>query len=330
MMEIRQLGRSGIAVSALGLGCMGMSEFYGPQEDDRSLATLERAQQLGVTFLDTADMYGVGHNETLVGRFLASRRDRFVLATKFGIVRDPDGTRRGIDNSPDYIRKACDASLKRLGVEVIDLYYAHRIDRSRPIEETVGAMAGLVEAGKVRAIGLSEVSAATLKKAHAVHPIAAVQSEWSLWSRDPEVNGVLAACRELGVAFVPYSPLGRGFLTGRMDGTEGLAPNDFRRFSPRLLAGNLERNLALVAKVKALAAAKGCSPGQLVLAWLLAQGQDVIPIPGTTRINHLEENVQAAALKLTVEEIRAIGDAVPPGAAAGTRYTEDGMRTLDA
>ena len=327
-MKTRTIGP--LTVSALGLGCMGMSEFYGAHDDGESIATLERAEGLGVTLLDTADMYGSGHNEELLGRFLKGRRDGFVLATKFGIVRDGAayGSRR-IDTSPDYVRKACDASLKRLGVEVIDLYYAHRLEQGRPVEETVEAMAGLVKAGKVRAIGLSEVSAATLRRAQAVHPIAALQSEWSLWSRDPEVNGVLEACRKGGTAFVAYSPLGRGFLTGRLDGTEGLAENDFRRLSPRFREENLARNLALVEKVKTQAAAKGCTPGQLVLAWLLAQGPDVVPIPGTRRISHLEENLKALDISLSAAEIEELSTALPPGSAAGERYPAETMKTVD-
>ena len=329
-MEKRIIGKNGLEVSAIGLGCMGMSEFYGAHDDAESQATLERAFELGVTFFDTADMYGAGHNETLLGRFLAGKREKVVLATKFGIVREDSGYGRRIDNSPDYIRKAVDASLSRLGIDVIDLYYAHRLERGRPIEETIDTLAGLVKAGKVRAIGLSEVSAETLRRAASVHPIAAVQSEWSLWTRDPEVNGVLTACRDLGTAFVAYSPLGRGFLTGKLDGTEGLAENDFRRLSPRFREENLERNKALVEKVKELAAAKGVTPGQLVLSWLLAQGNDVVPIPGTRRIRHLEENLAAADIRLTDAEREEISQAVPPGAAAGERYPEEGMKGLNA
>jgi len=327
-MKTRTIGP--LTVSALGLGCMGMSEFYGAHDDGESIATLKRAEDLGVTLLDTADMYGSGHNEELLGRFLKGRRDNFVLATKFGIVRERAayGSRR-IDTSPDYVRKACEASLKRLGVEVIELYYAHRLEQGRPVEETVEAMAGLVKAGKVRAIGLSEVSAATLRRAQAIHPIAALQSEWSLWSRDPEVNGVLEACREGNTAFVAYSPLGRGFLTGRLDGTEGLAENDFRRLSPRFCAENLARNLALVEKVKTQAAAKGCTPGQLVLAWLLAQGPDVVPIPGTRRITHLEENLKALDISLSAAEVEELSTALPPGSAAGERYPAETMKTVD-
>jgi aryl-alcohol dehydrogenase-like predicted oxidoreductase len=327
-MKTRTIGP--LTVSALGLGCMGMSEFYGAHDDGESIATLERAEGLGVTLLDSADMYGAGHNEELLGRFLKGRRETFVLATKFGIVREGAayGSRR-IDTSPDYVRKACEASLKRLGVEVIDLYYAHRLEQGRPVEETVEAMAGLVRAGKVRAIGLSEISAETLRRAQAVHPIAALQSEWSLWSRDPEVNGVLSACRQGNTAFVAYSPLGRGFLTGGLDGTEGLAENDFRRLSPRFREENLARNLALVENVKAQAAAKGCTPGQLVLAWLLAQGTDVVPIPGTRRIPHLVENLKALEISLSAAEVEALSAALPPGSAAGERYPAETMKTVD-
>jgi aryl-alcohol dehydrogenase-like predicted oxidoreductase len=329
-MEKRLIGGSGLEVSAIGLGCMGMSEFYGAHDDVESLATLERAFELGVTFFDTADMYGAGHNEQLLSRFLKGKRDRIVLATKFGIVREDGGYGRRIDNSPDYIRKAVDASLSRLGTDTIDLYYAHRLERGRPVEEIVETLAELVRAGKVRAIGLSEVSAETLRRAASVHPIAVVQSEWSLWTRDPEVNGVLAACREMGTAFVAYSPLGRGFLTGKLDGTEGLAENDFRRLSPRFREENLERNRALVDKVKDLATIKGVTPGQLVLAWLLAQGNDVVPIPGTRRIRHLEEDLAAAEVLLSDAERKEISQAVPPGAAAGERYPEEGMKGLNA
>jgi len=328
-MEQRDLGKSGLRVSALGLGCMGMSEFYGPSDDAQSLATLGRALELGVTFLDTADTYGHGHNEQLVGRFLAGRRAKVVLATKFGIVRTPGKYERRIDNSPAYVKAACEASLRRLGVEVIDLYYAHRVDPAVPIEDTVGAMADLVRAGKVRALGLSEVSAPTLRRAHAVHPIAAVQSEYSLWTRDPEAS-VLPACRELGVTFVAYSPLGRGMLAGAIDKKTELAANDFRRLSPRFQGDNLERNLRLVGAVRALAAAKGATPAQVALAWLLQQGKDIVPIPGTRRIRTLEENVAAASLKLSAEELSRLDRAMPPGAAAGDRYPPAGMKGINA
>lgn len=328
-MHERALGRSGLKVSALGLGCMGMSEFYGAADDSQSLATLDRALELGITHLDTADMYGSGHNEELLGRFLRDKRDRVVLATKFGIVRQPGEYARGIDNSPAYVRQACDQSLLRLGVEVIDLYYAHRRNKDVPIEDTVGAMADLVRAGKVRALGLSEVSAATLRRAHGVHPIAAVQSEYSLWTRDPE-DGVLAACRDLGVSLVAYSPLGRGMLTGAITSVADLAENDFRRLSPRFQSDNLAANLALVDQVKALAVAKGCTPGQVALAWLLAQGADILPIPGTKRIKYLEENTAATAVALSADEIAALARAIPKGAAAGERYPEEGMKGMNA
>lgn len=328
-METRNLGGSGLTLSALGLGCMGMSEFYGPADEAQSLATLARAFELGVTHYDTADMYGSGHNETLLGRFVADKRDRVVIATKFGIVREPGKYERRIDTSPAYIAKACKASLKRLGVEAIDLYYAHRLNPDVPVEDTVGAMAELVRQGKVRALGLSEVSAKTLRRAHAVHPIAAVQSEYSLWTRDPEAE-VLPACRELGVSFVAYSPLGRGMLTGAITKPEDLAENDFRRISPRFQGDNLAANLHLVDAVKQLAAAKGGTPGQVALAWLLAQGPDILPIPGTKRIKYLEDNVGAASVTLSAEDLARLDRALPPGAAAGERYPAEGMKGLNA
>jgi aryl-alcohol dehydrogenase-like predicted oxidoreductase len=328
-MEQRTIGRSTLVVSSLGLGCMGMSEFYGPADDAQSLAVLERAFDLGVTHFDTADMYGSGHNESLLARFLVGRRDRVVVATKFGIVRRPGEYARVVDTSPDYVRQACEASLKRLGVEAIDLYYAHRLNREVPIEDTVGAMAELVQAGKVRALGLSEVSAATLRRAHAVHPIAAVQSEYSLWTRDVEAE-VLPACRELGVSLVAYSPLGRGLLTGGITKREDLADNDFRRISPRFQDGNLEANLRLVEVVKAMAAARHCAPGQVALAWLLAQGRDILPIPGTKRIKYLEENLGAVGVSLSAEELAQLSAALPPGAAAGDRYPPEGMKGVNA
>ncbi len=327
-MQSRDLGGSGLAVSALGLGCMGMSEFYGPTDDARSLAVMERALELGITHFDTADMYGSGHNEALLARFLAGRRDRVVVATKFGIVRRPGEYARAIDTSPAYVKAACEASLKRLGIDIIDLYYAHRINRDTPIEETVGAMAELVREGKVRALGLCEVSAATLERAHAEHPIAAVQTEYSLWTRDPEA-GVLAACRRLGVSLVAYSPLGRGLLTGAIAAPSDLAENDFRRIAPRFRPGALEANLKLVEAVRALAAAKGCTPGQLALAWLLAQGGDILPIPGTKRLEYLEENVGAAAVVLSEADRAALDAALPPGAAVGDRYPPEGMKGVD-
>ncbi|MDR6770848.1 aldo/keto reductase [Azospirillum sp. BE72] len=326
-MKQRNIG-SILSVSEIGLGCMGMSEFYGPTDDAQSLATLERAFELGVTHYDTADMYGGGHNESLLARFLAGKRDRVVIATKFGIVRQPGEYARRIDTSPAYVAQACDASLKRLGVETIDLYYAHRLNPDIPVEETVGAMADLVKAGKVRALGLSEVSAATLRRAHAVHAIAAVQSEYSLWTRDME-DAVLPACRELGISLVAYAPLGRGMLTGAVSSPDQFAENDFRRIAPRFAGDNFDRNLALVEQVKALAAPKGCTPGQVALAWLLAQGPEILPIPGTKRIKYLEENVGAAAVTLTEAEVKALSDALPPGVAAGHRYTAEGMRGVN-
>jgi aryl-alcohol dehydrogenase-like predicted oxidoreductase len=329
-METRTLGRSGLAVSALGLGCMGMSEFYGPRDDAESLATIERALDLGVTFLDTADVYGPFRNEELVGRAIRARRGEVVLATKFGIVRDPaDPTKRGISGRPEYVRECCEASLRRLGVDAIDLYYQHRVDPAVPIEETVGAMAELVRGGKVRHLGLSEAGAETLRRASRVHPIAALQSEYSLWSRDPE-DGVLAACRELGIGFVAYSPLGRGFLTGQIRRFEDLAADDYRRFSPRFQGENFGKNLELVARVEALAKEKECSPAQLALAWVLAQGEDVVPIPGTKRRARLEENVGSLDVLLTDVDLARIDEVAPRGAAAGERYPAEYMRLLNA
>lgn len=327
-MRKRKLGAAGPEVSEIGLGCMGMSEFYGDRNDEESLATLERALELGIDFLDTADMYGHGNNERLVGRFLESHRNQVVLATKFGIVRSADGPSRSINNHPDYIRSACDASLRRLGVDTIDLYYVHRIDPQVPIEETVGAMAELVSAGKVRALGLSEASATTLRRAHAVHPIAALQSEYSLWSRDPE-GPILDTCRELGVAFVAYSPLGRGFLTGAITSPGQLAADDFRRIAPRFQDDNLKANLSLLEAVRAMAAEKGCTPGQLALAWVLARDDGIIPIPGTKRRRYLEENAAAADVDLTADDLAALDKAIPPGAAIGERYHAEAMQTVN-
>jgi aryl-alcohol dehydrogenase-like predicted oxidoreductase len=327
-METRKLGQLG--VSALGLGCMGMSEFYGPGDEKESIATIHRALELGVTLLDTADMYGPFVNEELVGRAIKGKRAQVVLATKFGIVRDPE-TRgiRAVDGSPAYVRAACDGSLRRLGVDVIDLYQLHRVDPKTPIEETVGAMAELVRAGKVRAIGLSEASAATLRRAHAVHPIASVQSEYSLWTRDPE-DGVLQACRELGIGFLAYSPLGRGFLTGQIKRFEDFAPDDYRRTSPRFQGENFQRNLNLVTRVGELAQAKGCTTSQLALAWVLARAPFVVPIPGTKRRNYLEENVGALAVSLTADDEARIEEAMPRGTVAGPRYPEAMMARLDS
>jgi len=321
-MEQRKLGRQGLEVSALGLGCMGMSEFYGPGDDAESIATIHRALELGVTLLDTADMYGQGANEELVGRAIADRRDEVVLATKFGIVRNrEDPAARGVNGRPDYVRRACDASLRRLRVEHIDLYYQHRVDPQVPIEETVGAMAELVEAGKVRFLGLSEASAETIRRAHAVHPISALQSEYSLWSREIEEE-VLPTIRELGIGLVAYSPLGRGFLTGAIKSPEDLPEDDFRRHNPRFQGENFRRNLDLVEKVRELAAEHDCTPAQLALAWVLHRGEDVVPIPGTKRRRYLEENVAALELRLSAEDLERIEEVAPPGVAAGDRYSD--------
>ncbi len=327
-MDHRSLGRSGLSASAIGLGCMGMSEFYGPSDDEQSLATLAAALDLGINFFDTADMYGVGHNERLLGRFLKGRRDRIILATKFGNVRGPNGERLGVSGTPDYVRSACDASLERLGIDTIDLYYQHRVDPKTPIEETVGAMKGLVEAGKVRFLGLSECSVATLRKAHAVHPITAVQIEYSLWSRDPEEE-MLAACRELGVAFVAYSPLGRSFLTGAVTSPDTLAADDFRRANPRFSGDALKANLTLVEALKDFAATKGATSAQIALAWILNKQDNVIPIPGTRRLKYLEENVAATRIRLSPEEVATLDALFAPEAVAGTRYPEPAMAMLN-
>jgi aryl-alcohol dehydrogenase-like predicted oxidoreductase len=315
-------GSAALEVSALGLGCMGMSELYGARDEDAAVATITRALDLSVTLFDTADMYGPFTNEQLVGRALRGRRDEAVVATKFGNERAPDGTRLGINGRPEYVRAACDASLQRLGVDVIDLYYQHRVDRSVPVEETWGAMRELVEAGKVRTLGISEAAPATIRRAHSVHPVTALQSEWSLWSRDPEDNGVLQTVRELGIGFVAYSPLGRGFLSGEIRSPDDLAPDDFRRNNPRFQGANFARNLELVDRVREIAAEKGVSPGQLALAWLLHQGDDVVPIPGTKRVRYLEENVAAAEITLTPDDLARIDAAAPQGATAGDRYPD--------
>jgi len=325
-MQQRRLGGQGPMVSALGLGCMGRSEFYGATDDAESIATIHRALELGVTFLDTADVYGPFTNERLVGHAIAGRRHEVVLATKFGIVRGPDPQSRGVNGRPECVRAACDASLQRLGVDHIDLYYQHRVDPTVPIEETVGAMADLVRQGKVRYLGLSEAAPTTIRRAHRTHPITALQTEYSLWSRDPE-DEILPTCRELGIAFVAYSPLGRGFLTGRFQRFEDLAPDDYRRTVPRFQGANFQKNLDLVRKVEEIAAEKHCTPAQLALAWLLAQGEDIVPIPGTKRRSRMEENVGALSVTLTPAELRRLEAVAPKGGVAGDRYPA-GMQQL--
>jgi aryl-alcohol dehydrogenase-like predicted oxidoreductase len=328
MFPTRRLGRQGPAVSALGLGCMGMSEFYGSSDEREAIATIHRALELGMTFLDTSDTYGLGHNEELVGRAIRNRRQQVFLATKFGIVRSADRKQFAVNGRPEYVRAACDASLKRLGIDRIDLYYQHRVDPNVPIEETIGAMVELVRAGKVRYLGLSEAAPETIRRAHRTHPIAALQSEYSLWSRDPE-DEILETVRKLGIGFVAYSPLGRGFLSGKIRRFEDLEPDDYRRNSPRFQGENFEKNLELVRTIAELAREKDCTPSQLALAWVLARGEDIVPIPGTKRRSYLEENARAVEIKLTVEELERIEQAFPRGAAAGARYTAEMMKRVN-
>ncbi len=327
-MEHRLLGKQGLRVSALGLGCMGMSEFYGAFDDEASTTVIHRAIDLGVTLIDTADMYGSGHNKILLGKAIKGRRDGLIIATKFGNVRGPNGERLGISGKPDYVKSACDASLKRLGVDVIDLYYQHRVDPQTPIEDTVGAMADLVKAGKVRYLGLSEAAPKTIRRAHAVHPISALQTEYSLWSRDPEAE-IFPTIRELGIGFVPYSPLGRGFLTGRFASNADLPDGDFRKISPRFAEDNIAANRALLGIVESMAQTKRATPAQIALAWVMAQGNDIVPIPGTRRISYLEENLNALKVSLTPSELATLNAAFPAGVAKGDRYPAAAMGALN-
>jgi len=327
-MRMRKLGHSSSSLSALGLGCMGMSEFYGARDDQESIDVIHRALELEVNFLDTADVYGNGKNEVLVGKALRGRRDQVVLATKFANVRDAAGNFIGINGRPEYVKQACEASLRRLGIETIDLYYQHRVDINVPIEETVGAMSRLVEEGKVRGLGLSEAAPATIRRAHKTYPISALQTEYSLWSRDPE-DELIPLCRELGITFVPYSPLGRGFLTGRFKSPDDLEPGDWRRNNPRFQGENFQRNLDLVQRIEKMAQEKGCKSSQLALAWVLAQGEDMVPIPGSSHRPHLEENLAAIEIRLSAEELKLIDEVAPKGVAAGDRYPEGGMKVIN-
>jgi aryl-alcohol dehydrogenase-like predicted oxidoreductase len=327
-MKQRTLGRQGLVVSELGLGCMGMSDFYAGRDEAESMATLDRALELGITFLDTADIYGPYLNEELVGRFLRGKRDRVVLATKFAIMRSPEGTWLGVNGKPEYVRQCCDASLKRLGVDHIDLYYQHRVDSNVPIEDTIGAMAELVHAGKVRYLGMSEAAAATIRRAHAVHPISALQTEYSLWTRDPE-DDILPTTRELGIGFVPYSPLGRGFLTGRFRRPEDLPADDVRRSHPRFQGENFQKNLQLVDRISGLAVEKRCTPSQLALAWVMAQGDDMVAIPGTKRRGYLEDNAGAVNVRLSADDLRRLDEMMPSGVTAGLRYPAQTMAAVN-